>query len=780
MYIRTAFGYRMTFHAHSGKSIDKSDWQTLPDHLLEVARLASDNARPFGLEGAAFVAGLLHDLGKYDPAFQRRLEGADTRVDHSTAGAVTLRDLAKAGGHDRIMAELIGFTILGHHAGLPDKRNEFGHSFERRLDEYKDRLDPSWRAELGCDLSRMAPEPALMQALAAADINREFDLSVVGRFLFSCLVDADFKDTERFYADLEGRQVDRDWKKLGELLSDFTSRFDSYMAEKPSAGDVNRLRGEILEHVRSKAAMAPGLFTLTVPTGGGKTLASLGFALDHAWIHGHRRIIYSIPFTSIVDQTADIFRAMLGDEHILEHHSAIDEEETSRRSGAPSPTSRDRLKLAMQDWAAPIIVTTNVQLFESLFAAKTSRARKLHNIAGSIIILDEAQTVPRHLLRPCVRMLDTLARLFGCTIVLCTATQPALGKERPDGGAGLPGGLDLAGRELAPNPESLTRALRRTRIERVGKMDDAALVEAIGRQDQALVIVNSRKHALELYRQAKEAGLDGLVHLTTRQCAAHRRLILADMRERLAPEANKPCRVIATSLIEAGVDVDFPKVWRAEAGWDQVMQAAGRCNREGRRKLDESIVTVFAPVGHEPPSEIKALVGDTIRVLERYGGDIQSLDAIRGFFEEVYWRAGDALDREDIVAKFKLSRAYGADFAFRNVAEKFHMIESKMVPVIVPFEEKARKAVDGLAIEQIPSGKIARELQTYIVQVPPKARELLVRYGHVDFAAPKLRGDQFAVLKASAIGERKDSIYNHERGLLWETPEYLAVENLII
>ncbi len=762
----------MDFYAHSGTPGDKSDWQTLPEHLADVARAAEANAKPFGMEKAAFIAGLFHDLGKYDPEFQRRLEGKDVRVDHSTAGAAKLLELAK--GEDRLAAELLAYAVLGHHAGLPDKHNEFGHCFKRRVAEHRDRLDPSWKKELAFDFSGLMPASVL--AAMTKDTAR-FDLSVLARFLFSSLVDADFKDTETFYAKLEKRQVDRNWPALKDLLPDYIARFDAHMAAMPAAGSVNPLRKDILAHVRGKAGMTPGLFTLTVPTGGGKTLASLGFALDHALAHGHRRIIYAIPFTSIVDQTADIFRKVLGGEHILEHHSAIDDEEDRPwRKGERLPTSRDRLKLAMQDWAAPVIVTTNVQLFESLFAARTSRARKLHNIAGSIIILDEAQTIPRHLLKPSVRMLDTLARLFGCTIVLCTATQPALGKERPDGGPGFPGGLDLKGRELAPDPEELSRKLRRARIERVREpMDNAALVEALRGEEQALVIVNSRKHALDLYKEAKQAGLDGLVHLTTRQCAAHRREILADVRTRLASSAGQPCRVVATSLIEAGVDVDFPKVWRAEAGWDQVMQAAGRCNREGRRERDESTVSVFAPVGYKPPPEIEALVGDTARALKNYQGDVQSLDAINRFFEDVYWRLQDGgLDGKSIIADLTVDwRRLDTSFAFRAIAERFRMIESKMEPVIVAMDDKSRDAVKKLAIDKIPSGNLARELQSYIVQTPPMARAMLISAQHVLFEQPEIREKQFAVLK-------KYSLYSKETGLLWETPEYLAKEDMIV
>ncbi len=587
----------MKFHAHSGNQQDKSDWQPLRDHSESVAALAASFAELLGLERAAYFAGLLHDLGKYNPAFQEKLDGALLAVDHSTAGAFILIDrlqgemrAGRATPIDAMAAQLIAYCILGHHAGLPDKHTQEAGCYVRRLDGFNAKLDPKWESEVPFDLHDLLPEHLARRIFSRGD-KGYFDLSLVARFLFSCLVDADFKDTEAHYATMDGRRLDRDWSRRQDLLPAFTATLDSELAAK-AAGNaaLNRLRSEILAHARAKAEAGPGLFTLTVPTGGGKTLTSLAFALDHAKAHGLSRIIYAIPFTSIIDQTAKIFRDILGEEHVLEHHSAIEEtakSETSRLKRR-APDTRDRLRLAMEDWAAPVVVTTNVQFFESLFAARTSRARKLHNIAGSIIILDEAQTIPRPLLRPCVRMLDSLAHVLGCTIVLCTATQPALAQKRADGRPGFAGGLDLTPeRELAPDPGALASRLRRARIKTADRMENDALVEAIDGDPQSLVIVNSRKHALELYRAARRTELEGLVHLTTRQCAAHRREILADIRSRLA--SGQSCRVIATSLVEAGVDLDFPRVWRAEAGLDSIIH--GGADRKFQRSPDTCSMT---------------------------------------------------------------------------------------------------------------------------------------------------------------------------------------------
>lgn len=757
----------MPYYAHSGSPDDKSDWQVLKDHLLAVAKLAKERAKPFGLGRAAYVAGLLHDLGKYTPEFQRRLLGEMIRVDHSTAGAAAVLNLAAKAGSDHLIAQLIAYSILGHHAGLPNRIDGTG-SYDNRIDEFladgARMPDEVWRDELDVDASKLFPAGFIP---APDQPERNFQLSFMGRMLFSCLVDADYRDTEAFYGQLDSSQKDRSWPELQDDVSILISKFDVHMASfDRNAKSINALRTEILAHVRGRAIEAPGLFTLTVPTGGGKTLASLGFALDHARAHGHRRIIYAIPFTSIIDQTAMIFRGLFGDDYVLEHHSAMDDEKTDKSES--EWRSRDKLKLAMEDWAAPIVVTTNVQLFESLFAARTTRARKLHNIAGSVIILDEAQTIPRKLLVPCLRVLHELARNYRSTIVLCTATQPAVDEAR------LTGGLPLSGRELAPDPERLSQELRRADIVQGGAMSNEDLVAALRETPQALIIVNGRKHALELFRDAQAAGLDGLIHLTTRQCAAHRRTILDEVRIRL--QGNTPCRVIATSLIEAGVDVDFPKVWRAEAGLDQIIQAAGRCNRENRRARAESIVTVFKTPDYSTPKEIRGVVEDMQRAVTE-DTDLMSLGAMEAYFQEVYWRLGPAgLDAKKILSMFGMSTR-GTAFEFREAAREFRMIESGMVPVIVPIDPQSVDLVEQLGKPEVSSGLLARKLQPYVVQVPPQARALLIANGHVVFACPDLRGDQFAVLRTASLYKRGG---DEDVGLLWDDAAYLAKEDVII
>ncbi len=716
---------------------------------MGTAALAANFARPFGGEKAAALAGLVHDLGKYAPAFQAYIRGEGPGPEHAIAGAKWLAEV-ESNAQDQLIAKLLAHGVAGHHGGLPDTDAETG-SLMSRLKANSEPLDPAWEGEIAPEATGLLPtgfQPSGNDRIG-------FELAFLGRMLFSALVDADFKDTESYYARIEGRKVNRDWPALAAVLPDLQNRFDAYMARLAESEDnpVKALRREVLDHVRSQAGRATDCYTLTVPTGGGKTLTSLGFALDHAAFHRLRRIVYAIPFTSIIDQTASIFKDVLGEDVVLEHHSALEPDTADKREWS----ARDKLRLAMEDWAAPVVVTTHVQLFESLFAARPGRCRKLHALAGSVIVLDEVQTLPLSLLKPCIAALRELVRTYGVTVVLCTATQPALDSGHFPGDPLM--GLDLVGKELAPDPPALARRLTRTAFRHVGVMDNAALVEALEDCGQALIIVNSRRHALELYRAAQTAGLDGVIHLSTRQCAAHRRQILDDIRGRLNPRAPRPCRTIATSLVEAGVDVDFPRVWRAEAGLEQVVQAAGRCNREGKRAVADSLVTVFAAPDYPTPRELRRNADVFSRIAASHP-DWTAPETVERYFRELYWTSGaGALDRIDIFKRFVM---VGCDpsFDYRSVAEEFHMVESFGAPIIIP-DPKNKAILAKLDISTVPSGLIARELQTWIVQPPERDRARLIGTGSVRFWGGADRADQFAVLE-------DERLYTPETGLIWE------------
>jgi len=743
----------MKFFAHSTESTDKSDWQRLSAHLLATGDGAAARAAFFGGQALAQICGQLHDLGKYTEQFQARLAGEVPKVDHATWGAHIAAE--QYGGLGTLMA----YAIAGHHAGLANGADgEKRSSLRERLGEdYRRALPtllPDWQNEITLPSSVVMPE--------GFRANRErlgFQMQLLTRMVFSCLVDADFIDTDNFYRSIEGKPPRTE--NTGPSLRVLRERLDAYLVDKPKTGGINPLRADILREVRARASLDCGLFSLTVPTGGGKTLASLAFALDHAIAHGLRRVIYVIPFTSIVEQTATVFREAFGDlgeDAVLEHHSAFFDDPHY------SPESIEKRHLAMQNWDSPIVVTTAVQFFESLFADRPSRCRKLHNIAGSVVILDEAQTFPLKLLHPCVALLEELARNYRASLVLCTATQPALTAEK-----GFTSGLENV-RELAPDPLALYQQLRRVSVRHVGKLDDEQLTEHLRGREQVLCIVNNRRHARQVFESMDDQS--GAYHLSTLMHARHRSKILDAVRRRL--KAGEPCRLVSTSLIEAGVDVDFPTVLRAEAGLDSIVQAAGRCNREGRQPSDASEVLVFQPGNPDwvPPKELKQFA-EAFRAIERkHHDDLLALEAVTSYFQEVYWRKegnlGDALS--------KLMNLAALDsLPLETLAAKFKLIETTMRPVVVPYDPEAGMedtyAVGVLRDLEFAPGA-ARKLQSYLVQVPERAYQALWQAHALQAVAPEKYGEQFVRL----VNPR---LYDSNFGLHWENPQELRSDSTL-
>ena len=750
---------RSRYYAHGSTSKDRERWHRLSAHLDVTGARASAFLDAGGSAEIARVAGLLHDLGKYTQEFQDRLSNGAGRVNHSTAGAQVA--IARYGGP---LGKMLGFCIAGHHAGLANGVNgERIGALDDRLAETVPTPDPVWEREIA--LPANLPPPRLKPR------DRDtagFCAAFFIRMLFSALVDADYLDTEEYFAELDGEPKPRgQHPALGELLERLNAHLD-VLAADAVANPVNHLRRDVLAHARGKAAESPGLFSLTVPTGGGKTLTSLAFALDHALRHGLARVIYVIPYMSIIEQTAAVFREALrvGDEDeadfVVEHHSTFDEERIGRRE------AKDKLRLAMENWDAPIIVTTAVQFFESLFSNRPSRCRKLHNIASSVVILDEAQTLPLQYLRPCVAVLDELARNWRTSVVLCTATQPALGESD-----GFKGGFEDV-RELAPEPKRLYRTLKRTRVRHEGQMDDAELAGRLRESRQVLCIVNTRRHARELYERI--ADVEGAAHLTTLMCARHRREKLDVVRERL--KNGKSVRLVATSLVEAGVDLDFRVVWRAEAGLESIIQAAGRCNREGRADMGD--VFVFKPAedgGHKAPSEIGQFADAARSVMRRHLQDPMSLDAIDEYFRELYWIKGDdALDAKDILRLLR-ERGESLDFPFETIAGRIRLIETPMVSVIIPWsgrdggDDTAKRLLDELKWVERP-GRIARRLQPYIVQISPQVRAALLDAGAAEVVREADFEHQFVVLTNL-------NLYEFETGLTWNDPTFRTAEGLL-
>lgn len=750
----------IAFFAHSLPDKPPIYWQPLAEHSINVGHMAGEFASVFGAREMGKASGYLHDLGKYTLPFQERLRGSPLRVDHSTWGAHIALERYGAIGY------VLAYGIAGHHAGLANGMGEgVRTALDERLKADLPKLLDVWKADIALPApSALPPRGYRPYSEAGHKDNRRqsFQLAFLSRMLFSCLVDADFIDTERFYKNAEKQPDHRSAGTPPPELPVLKEQLDRYLQSLPTDGEVNLMRAHILKHVRTQADQDTRLFSLTVPTGGGKTLASLAFALDHAIRNGLRRVIFVIPFTSIVEQNAAVFRkalGSLGDAAVLEHHSAF-VQQTLPRDDPEKYQAAKKLQLAMENWDAPIIVTTAVQFFESLFAARPSQCRKLHNIAGSVVIVDEAQTMPLRLLRPCVAAVDELARNYRTSVVLCTATQPALQIDQFDGG------LDM--RELAPNPPLLYEQLRRVRVQHVGTWSDDELAAQMRSREQVLCIVNNRRHARAVYQAMAE--LPGARHLSTLMCAKHRREVLDDVRQML--KQGLPCRLVSTSLIEAGVDLDLPTVLRAEAGLDSIAQAAGRCNREGKRSITASEVLVFANANEDwaPPQELKQYAQVAREVLRYFRDDPLSPNAIRDYFEKLYWHKGsDKLDEPNLMGQ--LSSARFDSLPLETLATQFRMIDSVQMPVIIPFDDAARKALRDLEHAE-GCGKLARDLQPYLVQLPQRGFDALYKAGAIAAVAPTKWGEQFMVLA-------NEGLYDSRYGLSWDNPSFIPISSLL-
>lgn len=682
----------MDTYAYLAHLTEDGRTQTILEHLKGTASLCSAFAAAFDAEAQGHLAGMAHDIGKYSAAFQRRLHGGP-KVDHASAGAfecLKTQQLAAA------------FAISGHHGGLPDGGSRgdaagagtfwgrINRASQGRLEDYH-----AWQSEF-----------SLPHANTPAFAGTRLEGMFFTRMLFSCLVDADYTDTGAFmdnspYLPASSSSMEELWRRLETYVSGWF----------PPKGALNMQRCVILEQCMSAGAQyGPGLFTLTVPTGGGKTVASLSFALAQAKARRMKRIVYVIPYTSIIEQTAQAFREILGDENVLEFHSGVqfDQQEDDASSPEAVPLTR-----SVETWDVPVIVTTAVQFFESLYACQPSKCRKLHNLAQSVLIFDEAQMLPLPYLRPCVWAIAQLVRHYGASAVLCTATQPALDPIFQEFAPEIPI------REICPMAEAHWESFRRVSFQQAGTLSWMDLAARLQQQEQVLCVVNTRRAAREVFHQLSGPGN---FHLSTLMYPAHRRRILDEIRRRLRD--GLPCRVVSTSLIEAGVDVDFPAVYRELSGLDSILQAAGRCNREGKRPPEDSIVTIFQ--GEDPPPRLFETSIGAGKIVLDHCQDVSSRAAIHTYFSTLLdLKGAEAQDAHHILPLME-----SEFFPFRTVAERFHLIESPTTTVYLPLEEGA-----GL-VELLRSGQYSRTLYRrlgqYGVSVYPQHLAALEQAGALE------------------------------------------------
>lgn len=716
----------------------------LPAHLSAVGELGASLGAIFNASDWLRLAGLWHDLGKYQEAFQRHIrkasgfdahiETSPGKVKHAIAGAIHATE--KCGPYGQLLA----YLIAGHHAGLPDWHADEGGG-AALSQELANEVATLTQAKAGGAPAAIL-DPGI--ALPRPPIREACELHFWLRMLFSCLVDADFLDTEAFMdegrANLRGGYPD--------LLA-LKDAYDRHMAANFSAADthVKTLRSEILSACLARAGEAPGLFSLTVPTGGGKTLASLGFALHHAVRHGLKRVIYVIPYTSIIEQTADVFRGVfagVSPSPLIEHHSNLESEHETPRS-----------RLACENWDAPIVVTTNVQFFESLYAARPSRCRKLHNIAESVVILDEAQLLPPEHLAPVVDSLRQLTARYRVSVVLSTATQPEVGKTRRDNF----GRVELQGlgdaRELAPDPARLYRELQRVSIRLPASAQDRrdwdGLAAELAMETQVLCIVNRRDDAETLWRKLPADG--HAIHLSARMCGAHRASVIASIRQRL--KEGLPVRVVSTQLVEAGVDLDFPVVYRAMAGLDSIAQAAGRCNREGRLS-GKGRVIVFNPPRPSPSGlQLKAEQAAQ-QVLRDSSGEPLTPANYARYFDRFY-SVMNGYDQHGVLSLLTRDAAKG-QFQFRTAAQKFQLIPDQgQRPVFVQWGE-GMALIERLKRDQ-PHRELMRRLQRQTVTLYDRQWKALLASGDLELH------EDFLIQKSEAL-------YHADLGLLPEVPDY--------
>lgn len=701
----------MKYIAHTNNA---EEAQSLLDHLQGTSQKCRTFAEVFHAGAWGEVAGLYHDIGKYSQGFYKRIMENIGRIDHSTAGAI---EAAKIYGD---LGLPLAFCIAGHHGGLPNLGTSCATASDGTL---RGRLKKELQGDLDYSAYKnevIKPDAELQVPQRDIFSDQEYSVAFFIRMLFSCLVDADFLDTEAF-CDADKQDLRVGFASIEELDRRLTSHLAKF--SKPFS-EINKKRTQILNECMQKAEAEPGLFSLTVPTGGGKTLSSLAFALKHAKKYGKQRVIYVIPYTSIIEQTADVFRDILNkdENNVIEHHMNVNYDKTNAENEIDVEFEAQRRKLATENWDAPIIVTTNVQFFESLYGNRTSKCRKLHNIVNSVIVFDEAQMLPNAYLQPCVRAIAELVAYYKVTAVLCTATQPSLNKLFPD---------NFKINEICSDVQELYNFFKRASYEQVEFKDENFLAQKLNEEKQVLCITNSRREAQNIFDGLQGNKNESVFHLSTCMYPAHRREVLQKIRSCL--KAGEPCKVVATSLIEAGVDVDFPVVYREMAGLDNIIQAAGRCNREGRLAPECGKVFVYtlaeADYG-KLPAFVKLPKSITEIIMQDFE-DMASVSAIKEYFDRLHYFKGAGLDAKGI-----LETIIKDPLTFKDIAQKFIFIEENTRMIFVTRNEASKKLAVVLR-SGVRTRELLRQVSQYVVQVYENQFQKMLAAGKVEALDPE-------------------------------------------
>jgi CRISPR-associated endonuclease/helicase Cas3 len=645
---------------------DKGNWHGLIDHLEKVANCAKQFANKFQAGDLAYWIGLWHDLGKSNPEFQDYLEACQRderheKVPHAIWGAILAYQLLSHNIEDDRWKE-IALTIAGHHGGI-DQPGSLSQRLEERMQnnqvilqnvvEYAKTLSPPPRVTL--------PELTRTQ--------RELFI----RMVFSALVDADYLNTEKHFNEKQ-YILRQKQQRIEHLWGRFIANQLEFMSSVNTKAVVNWVRKEVYELCDKASNGKPGIYRMTVPTGGGKTRSGLAFALKHAVENKMDRVIFAIPYTSIIDQTAREYRKILGADAVLEHHSQV---------SVPADESQDAayvsLRLAIENWDAPLIVTTTVQLFESLFSNKPGKVRKLHNLSRSVIVIDEVQAFPPELLTPTLDILRELVERYGASVVLSTATQPAFEESQY-----LKPFKGLQVYEIVPKETYQGHFKKLERVEYYQKEKPISwqeLADELSREKQVMVVLNTRKDALSLIEVLCDK--EDVFHLSTLLCGIHRRLTLREVKNRL--KKGLPVRLISTQVIEAGVDIDFPVVYRAIGPLDRIVQAAGRCNREGKLPQEQpGRVVIFEPSeGRTPRGPYKTgLEKAKLLLMQNDISELHNPDLYSIYFEKLF---------ADVDTDKKKIQAHREVLDYPKVNSEYRLIEQNTVPVLINCESATKR-----------------------------------------------------------------------------------------
>ena len=709
------------FIAHVRRN-DDDTWapsHLLSEHLVGTAKLTELYAGKFHSEEWGKVAGLAHDAGKGRLVWQKyleqksgydeeaHLEGKIGKIPHAIHGAKLIEEVLGKG-----IGRPLAYCIAGHHAGLPDWSSAEGtgrSSLQYQQSQVKDLNDIATFISDQIESSKPGRPPWKFA--------KGIDMSLWIRMLYSSLVDADYLDTEA-YMDNEKTNTRGGYCSMSELLERF-NQFVEKLDKNADDTPVNRIRRNIRKKCVEMAKEPQGNFSLSVPTGGGKTLSSLAFGLEHAIKHKLDRIIYVIPFNSIIEQNADVFRSAIGDDQVVEHHSNLDEDSSTAKS-----------RLATENWDAPVIVTTSVQFFESLFAAKSSRCRKLHNITKSVIVLDEAQLVPAEYLTPILETIQLLVDHYQVSFVISTATQPAFAERIID--RKLFTGLKNVKEIMGDNVKQLYDSLKRVQVELPQDLQVQSsweeIAEELKQYKQVLCIVSDRKSCRALHRLMPE----GTFHLSALMCGQHRSEIIQRIKQKL--KNKEAVRVISTQLVEAGVDMDFPIVYRALAGLDSITQAAGRCNREGKLGELGKVIVFNAP--KKPPIGILRKATDTTRsIFATLKEDPLEYSLFEKYFSELYWKV-NSLDEKGIISLLSPEHQE-CGINFRTAADKFKIIDDTLQKTILVRYDDSERLIE-LLRSNGPERWLMRKLQRYTVNVSNHDFNQMFQRGSIEDVQPNI------------------------------------------